>query len=164
MAIIIYFTWKEISVSNYSLYSDWLTSVKGKEIKKIKLNVMRVCSYLTNRMYSHADNYVVHFCFYEMTAKIDVCSVSWRIELNFRTVTYFPERNSIFDCLQLYCPRHGRQRRTTVWRYYLWNGVDAVKYDVICCCFVSLGRFVLQFSGPLWISGPGLYIWALQSW
>lgn len=87
LAIIIYFTWKEISVSNYSLYSDWHKVWREKRFKKLQLNVMMVCSYLTNRMYSHADNYVVHFCFYEMTEKIDVCSVSWRIELNFRTVT-----------------------------------------------------------------------------
>lgn len=50
---------------------------------------MRVCSYLTNRMYSHADNYVVHFCFYEMTEK-NTC-----LQRLLTHRTEFPHRNVV---------------------------------------------------------------------
>lgn len=74
------------------------------------------------------------------------------------SATFSLERNSIFDSPQLYCSVSGGQRRTTVWRCCLWNGVGAFKYAVICSYCARLGRFGYSFSDPVVNSEPCLYI------
>lgn len=42
-----------------------------------------------------------------------------------------------------------QRQQTTVWRYYLWNGVDVVKYAVIPSYCGRLGRFGFYFGDPV---------------